>query len=127
MPDKSMVQGDQATLAPNEPAVRPQDLPRATAPVDIYENEHEFMVLADLPGVALEDVDIRLESGRLTLIAPQTLQGEEQQPVCFERAFMVPESVEPDGVTAELHRGVLTLRLAKSQRAQPRRIQVQTG
>lgn len=91
--------------------------------VDILETEHEFVVLADMPGVRPDDVDIRFEKGELSVHgrreADRGLVGTN-----FQRVFAVAETVAADRIAAELKAGVLTIRLPKVEAVKPRRIAV---
>lgn len=109
---------------------RMSELPLVVPPVDIYENDEHILVLADFPGVSPTDVDVRLEAGQLDIEgkqAPAKEQAESLPPVMFARAFRVPETVDPAGVTAELKNGVLRIELRKSEAAKPRKISVKAG
>lgn len=107
-----------AQTAPQPPAVRPR--------VDIYENDREFLVVADVPGVEAGGVDAHLDGGELRIRATQASLSEAEGfvPAVFERVFGVPDTVDAEGVRAELHAGVLTVHLAKAAAARPRQIPV---
>jgi len=105
-----------------------------TPRVDILETEDELLLFADLPGVREENVDIRFESGELTLHArrTQTDVGEgqwlwENETGDFFRAFRISEQVDASKIWAELKNGVLTLHLPKVEAAKPRKITVRGG
>jgi len=109
---------------------RLSELPTVVPAVDIFENEEEILVLCDFPGVGPEDVDVRLEAGRLDIEGKQVPPKEQADPlpaVMFARAFRVPETVDPAGVSAELKNGVLNVRLRKSEASKPKRIKVTAG
>ncbi len=90
--------------------------------VDIYETPDSLVLLADMPGVSKEDLDVRIDNNVLTLrgkarhIAP----GE-----AVYREFELSEEVDQEKITAQLKHGVLTLRLPKVERAKPRQVEVQ--
>jgi HSP20 family protein len=90
--------------------------------VDIYENADELLLLADLPGASSESVDIRLEDGVLTLQADRS--SADGRALRYRRAFHVPETVDPEKISAELKLGVLHLHLRKLEKAKPRTIAV---
>jgi len=94
-----------------------------TPPVDVLETENELLVLADLPGVAAADVDIRFENGELTVHGRRPAGRDGDAPSYF-RAFRVTEHVAADKIEADLKHGVLTLRLPKVEAVKPRRIAV---
>ncbi len=101
-----------------------------TPPVDIYEDATGLTVVADMPGVEQDGLDIRVEEGILTLTAqtnhstPGTPIGREYQLQNFFRQFQLSDAVNVDGIRAELKHGVLTLHLPKKEKAKPRRIEV---
>ncbi|MBW2526800.1 MAG: Hsp20/alpha crystallin family protein [Deltaproteobacteria bacterium] len=106
------------------------ELPTIAPPVDIYENDEEILLVADLPGVTPDDIDVHLEQGQLDLEGkqvPPTEQAESLPPVMFARSFRVPETVDANGVVAELRGGVLHIHLKKSEAARPKRIKVTAG
>jgi len=102
-------------------------------PVDIYETQEGVVVLADLPGVAKEALDVRVEQNRLTIRgqARHGVPGEavyrEYALVNFFRQFALSEHVDQSQITAELQSGVLTLTLPKAEEAKPRQIVVQAA
>jgi len=103
---------------------------RVVAPrVDVFENDSEFLVAADLPGVRADAVQARVDSGSLRVEAMQAMEGapEGSEPVRFLRTFQVPSTVDPNGVAAELKNGVLWVHLTKSDANKPRRIAVSAG
>jgi len=91
--------------------------------VDIYENEQEYLVLADLPGVANDGVQIRFEKGELSLFA----QRSESAQADFRRLFTIPETVDSERIDAKLQAGVLHLVLPKASKAKPRQITVKAS
>jgi len=103
----------------------------ATPRVDVVETENEFVLLADMPGVKPDDVDVRFEKGELTVHGrrPAGRPGKEPEQreaeaTNFQRVFAVDETVAADRITAELKNGVLTVRLPKVEAVKPRRITV---
>jgi HSP20 family protein len=103
------------------------------SPVDIYEDDQGLVVLADLPGVEPDGLDVRVDNGILTIqgrarhIAPGDPIHREYELTGFFRQFQLTDQVDPLRIAAELKRGVLVLRLPRSERAQPRRIEVQAS
>jgi HSP20 family molecular chaperone IbpA len=98
--------------------------------VDVFENEDHILILADMPGVAPDTIDVRLDNAELHINAVQHPPDDPDPsfvPLEFDRMFTVPQTIAPDGVTAELTAGVLHLTLAKSETAKPKRIKVTSG
>jgi HSP20 family protein len=106
----------------------PSDEPPTLAPpVDIYENKDEFLVIADLPGVDPEQVSLKLSGDRLEVEARQVLPPElarVSSPVRYVRSFVVPDSIDPNGVRATSELGILTIHLKKAEARKPRQISV---
>lgn len=99
--------------------------------VDILETDDEMRLVAELPGVKPEDVDIRFENGELTIHgrrepSHQGLQRAqwEYEVTNYFRAFRVNERIASDKIHAELKNGILTVHLPKTESARPRRIAV---
>jgi HSP20 family molecular chaperone IbpA len=107
-----------------------QDLPRVAPLVDIYENEDEILLHADMPGVAKDNITVNVDNGRLEISATRRLQTkgsgswQEFGDVEYRRVFSVPQSIDVDKVNAELKEGVLKLHLPKAEAAKPRTIQI---
>ncbi|MCE9566402.1 MAG: Hsp20/alpha crystallin family protein [Planctomycetes bacterium] len=91
--------------------------------VDVLETESEFLVLADMPGVKPDDVDIRFEKGELSIHGRRPA-NREYAPTNYHRVFTVAETVAADKISAELKVGVLTVRLPKVEAVKPKRIAV---
>lgn len=101
--------------------------------VDVYENENEVLLVADLPGVTKEDVDLRFDKGELTIAAkrdesaPGAVLFAEGRPFDYHRGFALPDGLDLDNVNAELQSGVLSIHLPKQPAKRPRRIEVRGG
>jgi len=87
--------------------------------LDVYENDGEFLLVADLPGVPQGGAEITLEHNHLVLQAAGTRK--------YRREIIVPPSVEADKVSAAMKAGVLTVHLPKRAPYQPRQIQVRSA
>jgi HSP20 family molecular chaperone IbpA len=99
--------------------------PLVYPPVDVYENEEEFLLVADLPGVDPEAVTVELEAGTLHVAGKQNPAWTGSlEAVRFERSFRVPDLIASDGIAAQLRAGVLEVKLRKSETAKPRKIPV---
>jgi HSP20 family protein len=99
--------------------------------VDIFETTKELTLIADVPGVRPEDVDLRYENGELLLHARVQEHSQtgtrllnEYEVGDFYRAFSIHESINSQGISAECKNGVLTVHLPKVESAQPKQIQV---
>ena len=102
-----------------------------TPAVDVYEREGEFVIVLDLPGVAREDLDVGFDENRLTVRgerardeADGAVRRGERPAGRFLRSFALPETVEPEGITADYKDGVLRLTLPRRSERQPRRVDI---
>lgn len=101
--------------------------------VDIYETKEGLVVLADLPGVKLDNVDVRVDEGVLT-IEGRTSHSPAANPVyrefalaSFFRQFQLPEQVDVAAIGASLDHGVLRVELPWAAKVKPRKIEVKGG
>lgn len=104
-------------------------------PVDVFENEHAITLLADLPGVPRENLNLRVDGDSLLIEAtavtsgPENMElvyGEAQVPA-YRRQFTLSRELDTARIEAQLKDGVLKLTIPKAEEAKPRRIQVQVG
>ena len=106
-----------------------------TPDVDIFESDTDITLLADMPGVNTDNLNIDLRDDVLTLTGDAiTDVGDTEKPVIVEygvgkyhRQFTLSEVVDQAKITAELKDGVLRLVLPKVEKAAPRKITVTTG
>lgn len=111
--------------------VRPVFLPCT----DIYEHEEAMVVVADMPGVGPEAVDVNLEGDELTIrgrvheaaIEGHELTYAEYESGDFERRFRIVGRIDADKIDATIKNGVLQVVLPKSKEAQPQKIIVKPG
>lgn len=97
-----------------------RELPPGPAPLDVFENDKEFLLLADLPGVPQAGADVTLDKDRLVIQATAPNRR-------YRRELVVPPSVDAENVTADMKAGVLTVHLPKRAPYQPRQIPVRTA
>jgi HSP20 family molecular chaperone IbpA len=101
--------------------------------VDIYENDDGLRLVADVPGMAKDGLDIRVEEGILTIKGktswerrPSTSYAEYELYEYF-RQFRLSDEVDHEKIGAELKHGVLYLSLPRAERAKPRKIEVKAS
>ena len=100
--------------------------------VDIYESEEALTLMADMPGVGKEQLEIDVDQGVLTLSARIDQEVKEKslyqefRPSGYYRQFRLLEEFDVTKADAQIKNGVLTLRLPKSEAAKPRKIAVKT-
>ncbi len=109
------------------------ELYEATPAVDIYENDNEILLHADMPGVTKENISVDIDNGKLSISGVRKLETEgaatyeEFSDVEYVRSFSVPQTIDVEKVEAELKSGVLKLHLPKSEAAKPRQIEIKTA
>lgn len=100
--------------------------------VDICETEGEFLVKAEIPGVEQPDIDIRVRENILTIEGERKLHHTvmegyhriERVYGRFQRSFLLPVSVDQDGITASLKDGILRIVLPKKGETEKRHVKV---
>lgn len=106
----------------------------AFSPVlDVEENDDEFTLHIELPGVSADDVDVSIEESVLTVSGDRHFYSDkdadgfrrvERSFGRFHRAVRLPDRVDADKVSAGYKDGLLTVTVPKAESAKPRRIQV---
>ena len=109
-------------------------VPNFIPQVDIYEDKNGITVLADMPGVDKEGVNIDLKEDQLTINGKVSLADNKEMFLHKEyevgnyfRQFTVSDVIDREKITAKMADGVLTLTLPKAQKAVPKKIAVTTG
>ena len=136
MSDDTRVQTTrQADTAASQPTQRQQEARAMLPRVDVLEDDTGITLLADLPGVPKEQLELKVDGDTLLIegaVTPQT--PERLEPVYAEvrvpryrRVFTLSRELDPGRIEANLKDGVLKLRIPKQEHAQPRRIQVQAA
>lgn len=103
-----------------------------TPEVDIFENDDEILLFADMPGISKQQIDVHINDGRLTLTGTRKMKTEgaatweEFGDAQYHRVFSIPQTIDIAKVNAELRDGVLRLHLPKSEAARPRQIDIKT-
>jgi HSP20 family protein len=115
-------QGEGAVASPWTPAV------------DVLENENALVFKADVPEIKTDDLEVNFENGTLTLKGKRAFEKKEngqggyhrieRSYGSFTRAFALPDTVDPEKLTADYKNGVLTVTIAKKEIAKPKAIKV---
>ena len=104
--------------------------------VEMVERDDEFLLTAELPGVKIENVDVDVEDGMLTLRGTKEDRFEKEEKRyhvwersygSFERRFTLPRGVDPSAVKADFEDGVLTVHLPKGAEAKGRKIEIKAA
>lgn len=101
-------------------------------PVDVIEDSAGITLYADLPGVSRDGLDLQVDADTLTIEGvaqvqlPEGLEAKHAEITVprYRRVFTLSRELDVENVTAELHQGVLKLRIPKAEHAQPRKIEV---
>jgi HSP20 family protein len=101
--------------------------------MDLVEADDHFLLKADLPGLAEEDVAIEVRDNALTISGERKAEHERKERGWyrversfgrFSRSLTLPDGVDPDAITASFDRGVLSVTIPKPEQRKPRKIQI---
>jgi HSP20 family protein len=104
--------------------------PVYTPRVDIWENEKELTLVADIPGVEPAGVEIDLRDNTLTIMGKVEPEADRRYILKefgvgnYYRQFTLSEVIDQEKIAAAVKNGVLTLTLPKVEKAKPRKIQI---
>ena len=121
-------------LSPGSEGARSQQ--RWSPAMDLVEAEDHYVLRADLPGMDERNVAIEIEDNVLTVSGERRDEHEEKRQGWhrversfgrFSRSLTLPEGVDPEAVTAEFEKGVLSITVPKPEQRKPRRIQISAG
>jgi HSP20 family protein len=100
-------------------------------PASVWEDNDSYHVELDVPGVSRENVDVTFEKGTLRITTERAAPQEQRAGLVDERRYgkvtrsvTLPESIDPDSISAELTNGVLHVTVARKPEAQPKRIEI---
>jgi HSP20 family protein len=105
-------------------------------PVDIFERQDHLVIRAEVPGVQMEDMDVRIENGVLTLHGERKQDTElkeenahrlERVYGAFTRSFSLPTTVDAAKVTATYKDGVLEVTVPKAENAKPKQVEIKAA
>jgi HSP20 family protein len=110
-----------------------RNVPVYVPPVDIYESQDAIVILADMPGVAPEGVDVDLRENQLTFTGKVVLEESKERMLLqeygvgdFYRQFTLSSRIDQGKIEASMKDGVLVLTLPKAEVAKPKKITVKT-
>ena len=104
-------------------------------PVDIFEDAHGIMVVAEMPGVSKDRLDVQADRNSLTIQGDATIDmpagmeaiHAEVHSTRYSRNFVLSGELETDAIDAKLKDGVLTIRIPKRREYRPRKVEVRTA
>ena len=114
---------------------RPEEVQALLPQVDVYENKDCILLVADLPGVPKDKLELRVDNDTLLIEAdivqdtPENMEAAyaEVRLSRYRRAFSLSSELDSSKIDAQLRDGVLNLRIPKHPHAQPRRIEVKVA
>ncbi len=101
--------------------------------VDIKEDEDKFVIHADIPGVKPEEIDINMEDGVITIKGEKETEAKTEKEGykrvertfgSFYRRFSLPDTADPDAISAKSKHGVLEITIPKREAVKPKKINV---
>ncbi len=114
----------------------PQSVADWVPAVDIVEEKERFVLRADVPGIRVDDIDVSMDSGVLSLSGERRTEARDEESGLqrierasgrFFRRFSLPESVDADGITAKCNNGVLEVVIPKTPEVRARRISIEAA
>lgn len=104
-------------------------------PVDIFEDAHGIMVVAEMPGVAKERLNVQADrnslliEGEAAINMPEGMEAvhADIQSTRYARSFVLSAELDAEAVDAKLKDGVLTIRIPKRSEYRPRKVEVRVG
>ena len=117
------------TLFEDRSAVQQRWMPA----MDLVEADDHFVLKADLPGLAEDDVSIEVRDNALTISGERKAEHEKRERGWyrversfgrFSRSLTLPDGIDPDAITASFDRGVLSVTVPKPEQRKPRRIEI---
>jgi HSP20 family protein len=110
--------------------------PRWLPPMDLLETGEHYVLRADLPGLADDEVNVQFEDNVLTISGERTAEHDAQPEGyyrlerafgTFSRSLTLPDGVDPEAVHANFDRGVLEVKIPKPAQKKPRQVQITLG
>jgi len=99
--------------------------------VNISSNANEYLVEAEMPGVAKDGIEVLVEGNQLTILGRRQAEAQtgeflycESCPDDYRRVFEIASDIDTAKISAQMDQGVLKLRLPKVERVKPRKIPI---
>ena len=111
-------------------------LGRQYPPVNLYEDEEEYLLTAELPGINIEDLELTISSGILTMkgsrkfpeeVPEHSFRRQERFQGEWQRSFSIPDRVNEDALSADFNDGILKIHLPKAEEVKTIQIPVTEG
>ena len=129
-----MTTREQVTTEPAQARHRDEEVAVRPA-VDIFEDAHGIMVVAEMPGVSKERLNVQADrnnlviEGEAAIDVPTGMEAvyADVQSTRYGRSFVLSGELETDAIDAKLKDGVLTIRIPKRREFRPRKVEVRAG
>jgi HSP20 family protein len=104
--------------------------------IDVVENDNDYVLRADLPGLSEQDINVELQNNVLTVSGERKSEHEERREGyyrverssgSFRRSVRLPEGVTPESIRATFERGVLEVTVPKPAKITPHKVQIAVG
>jgi len=104
--------------------------------VDVVEKDNAYLLRAEVPGLAPENIDVQVENDVLTVRGERKSENEEERGGyrrversygSFARSFILPKGTQVDAIEAQVEHGVLTVTVPKVAAPAPRKVEVKGG
>jgi HSP20 family molecular chaperone IbpA len=119
------------SLQNNEQTEKMEATPAVAPSMDIYESTDEIVMIADLPGVPQENLELKFENNEISIKAVPGPVDKSWKPrfqeigkFRYERAFKLPSGLDISKITADFNHGVLTVVMPKSESEKPHTIKI---
>ena len=101
-------------------------------PINIFQHKDDYVVIAEIPGIKKEDVNIEIHRNRVRLSGEKkitfgkdaSVHRREREAGSFDRTFTTPFEIDADAAKAEYRDGILALSLPRAQQDKPRSVNI---
>jgi len=103
--------------------------------MDLIENDNEYRIVAEIPGIDREDIALKVENGVLTISGERKHSSDDDKSLIwserfhgrFSRSFRLEESIDAGKISAEYKNGILEVRLPLKEETKPRQIEIKVN
>jgi HSP20 family protein len=101
-------------------------------PINVFQQGEDLLAIVELPGVSKDDLELQAKDNVIRISGKKTVQYKEGVSVHrrervsgeFDRTLTIPVQIDPDGIKAEYHDGILALFLPRAEKDKPRSIKI---
>lgn len=104
--------------------------------VDIHEDDDQYLVEAELPGMNKKDIHLSVKDNILTIKGERVSEKKDKKENClrmersygsFQRSFRLPEQVKEDKINANFKEGVLTIQIPKTEEVKAKEVEIKVS